>query len=334
MREIYLHSAFCAVAEDGRLVEYIPLRAEDQTGQILWGKVNRMMPALEAAFVDIGRKRDGFLPLRENSRSFTEGPLRSGEKVLVQIRKEEIGEKGAYLSRDLSLAGSYLILMPRNRHIGVSARIEDPEARAKLLALGQELAGQRFGLVMREAAVHQELDALHRELETLLLQWQEIQAGEITPLTVADELLRDYRPRGIARIRQEEALPPDLVRQRKESENRRVQLPHGGNIVIDRCEAMTVIDVNSASDAGAGDHRATTLRTNLEACQEIMIQTRVRNLSGVLIIDFIDMGEETDRVLVQQTLKDAFGQDRVKTVIHGYTSLGLMEMTRKRARTI
>ncbi|MBQ9251822.1 MAG: ribonuclease E/G [Clostridia bacterium] len=334
MREIYLHSEFCAVVEEGRLVEYIPLRAGDQTGQILWGKVNRMMPALEAAFVDIGRKRDGFLPLRENSRSFTEGPLRSGDKVLVQIRKEEIGEKGAYLSRDLSLAGSYLILMPRNRHIGVSARIEDPEVRTKLMTLGQELAGQRFGLVMREAAVHQERDALQQELEELIHQWQEIQAGEISSLTVADELLRDYGPRGIGRIRREEALPPDLLRQWKESENRRIQLPHGGNIVIDRCEAMTVIDVNSASDAGTGDHRATTLRTNLEACQEIAIQTRVRNLSGILIIDFIDMDEATDQDLVQQTLKEAFGQDRIKTVIHGYTSLGLMEMTRKRARTI
>ena len=124
-RILYLNETFCAVEENGRLVEYIPISAEDQTGEILSGKVERIMPGLEAAFVDIGRKRAGFLPLKENSGSFAEPDFRSGDTVLVQIRREETGNKGAALSRDISIPGSYLILMPKNRHIGVRTRRED-----------------------------------------------------------------------------------------------------------------------------------------------------------------------------------------------------------------
>ena len=151
-RIIYLSDHFGAVAEDGRLVEYIPFRKEDCAGQILRGRVDRMMPGLGAAFVDIGRNKDGFLPLKESSQTFTEPDFRSGDRILVQIRKEETGNKGAFLTRDISLAGSYLILMPRNRFTGVSARVKDPEERSRMLRTGKALAGDRFGIVMREAA--------------------------------------------------------------------------------------------------------------------------------------------------------------------------------------
>ena len=331
-RELYLTESFCAVREDRRLVEYIPIRPEDRTGQILMGKVNRMMPGLEAAFVDIGRKKDGFLPLKENSRSFTGGALRSGERVLVQIRREETGSKGAYLSRDLSLPGSCLILMPLNRHIGVSARVLEEEERARMLRMGQELAGGQFGLVMREAALGKGKEELEGELAGLLRQWDNLRQGEMPSWGPAEELIRDYGPRGIDRITREGPLPPDLERQRKEAENRRIRLPHGGNIVIDRCEALTVIDINSASDGGDGSRRATALRTNLEACGEIAVQARLRNLAGILILDFIDMEDPEDRERVRQELEACFRRDRMKTVLHGYTSLGLMEMTRKRSR--
>jgi len=146
-RILYLNETFCAVAEDGRLVEYIPAAAGDETGQILRGKIERMMPGLEAAFVDIGRKKAGFLPLKENSRSFTGGAIRSGDRVWVQIRKEETGEKGAYLSRDLTIAGSRILLMPMNRHIGVSARITDEETRQRLAETGRRLADGQCGIV-------------------------------------------------------------------------------------------------------------------------------------------------------------------------------------------
>ena len=333
-RILYLDDSFCAVAEDGRLTEYIPVRKEDQTGHILRGKVNRIMPALDAAFVNIGRSRDGFLPVTENSKTFTGGPIRSGDQILVQIHKEEKGEKGAYLTRDLTIPGSLLILMPMNRHIGVSSRIQDSEVRDRLILEGQKLAQNRFGLVMREAAANADLASLAEELSGLRSQWKAIQEGTDLEYSVAEELRRDYTHRGITMTVENQPLSADLLRQLKESKNRKIHLPHGGNIVIDYCEAMTVIDVNSASDSGAGTRRGTILRTNLEACKEIMIQTRLRNLGGIIILDMIDMEEQEDREQVLQALEKEFQGDRIKTVIHGFTSLGLIEMTRKRSRTI
>ena len=332
-RTLYLSGGFCAVAEDGRLVEYIPVSGEDETGRILNGRVERMVSGLEAAFVDIGRKNAGFLPLKENSRTFQGGQLRSGDRVLVQIRKEEHDGKGAYLSRDLTIPGSRLLLMPMNRHIGVSARITDETARKRLTETGKRLSAGRFGLVMRESSENAAEEELEAELRELTERWRHIQNGETAEEeSPAAELERDYTPRGIDRILRDQGLPPDLERQRKEAENRRIRLPHGGNIVIDPCEALTVIDVNSAADAGNGGRRETVMRTNLEACREIMIQARLRNLSGILILDLIDMDEESDRDMVLEALRDAFRRDRIKTVIHGYTSLGLIEMTRKRSR--
>lgn len=331
-RILYANKTCCALSEDGRLVEFIPEREEDRTGQILEGRVDRIMPGLGAAFVKIGRKRDGFLPIKENSSSFQGGEIHSGDRILVQIRREETGQKGAYLSRDLSIAGSRMILMPMNRHIGISARITDPVRREELLDTGRRLSGGDTGLVMREASLGAAREVLQEELTQLKERWDAIRQGELPPASAEEELIRDYAVRGITRIVREKELPADLVRQKKEAENRRIRLPHGGNIVIDRCEAMTVIDVNSASDSGEGNRRETALRTNLEACREIMIQTRLRNLGGILIIDLIDMEAEEDRIRVQEALATAFREDRIKTVIHGYTRLGLMEMTRKRSR--
>lgn len=332
-RQIYVNKGFCAVTENDRLVEFLPARETDQTGCILTGRIERMMPGLDAAFVDIGRNKAGFLPLNENSGSFTGGRLRSGDSALVQIRKEENGSKGAFLTRDLSIPGTRLILMPMNRHIGISARIKDESVRQELLRMGRELSGGRFGLVMREASAGIRKDMLQEELARLITRWDIIRQHGCSAETVEDELIRDYSARGQIRILRDEDLTPDLERQRKEAGNRRIRLPHGGNIVIDTCEALTAVDVNSASDNGEGNRRETALRTNLEACLEAMIQIRLRNLSGILILDFIDMEEEEDRQRVQKALEEAFSLDRIKTVIHGFTKLGLMEMTRKRSRT-
>ena len=332
-RTIHIHEDFCAVSEDGRLTEYIPGRGDGGAGQILFGRVDRMMPSLEAAFVDVGRARDGFLPLKEASRTFTDGPVRSGDRVMVQIRREENGGKGVLLSRDLSIPGAYVILMPKNRHIGISARIKDEKERERLTEMGRRLSGGEFGLVMREAAGMAAEEEVRAELEDLIETWRRIQRGDIPSCTAEEELIRDYGPRGISRIARNEPLNADLTRQLREAESRTVRMPRGGNLVIDRCEAMTVIDVNSASDASGSGRRETALRTNLDACREIMIQTRLRNLGGILILDLIDMEEEEDRRTVRDALEECFRADRMKTVIHGYTSLGLMEMTRKRSRS-
>ncbi len=338
-RVLYLNDRFCAVSEDGRLVEYIPASEETQCGGILRGRVERLMASLQCAFVDIGRKRSGFLPLTENSKTFQDTPLRSGADILVQIRKEETGGKGAFLSRDLTLAGKYVLLMPRNRHIGVSARIQEEANRERLIALGKKISEGRFGLILRAASLDVEEETLREETERLYLRWQNaLERARKNPAerivlrgnTVEEDLLNDYGPRGIDRVIREGEWPVDLERQRKEAAGRRIRLPHGGDLIIDPCEALTVIDVNSASDGRGMSKRETVLETNLEACREMAIQTRLRNLSGILILDLIDMEEETDRLRVLSELKNAFAGDRVKTVIHGLTRLGLVEMTRKR----
>ena len=249
-----------------------------------------------------------------------------------KVMDAETGEKGAYLTRDLSIPGSCLILMPMNRHLGVSARITDSSERARLQETGMRLSGGSFGLVMREAALRATETELKAELEELRKRWNQILEGDTAGGSIEEELLRDYTPRGITSMIRNQPLSADLSRQLSEAKNRMIRLPHGGNIIIDACEALTVVDVNSASDAAGGNREETALQTNLEACQEIMVQTRLRNLSGILILDMIDMDTETYRQLVLNALEDAFREDRVKTVIHGFTSLGLIEMTRRRTR--
>jgi len=338
-RRILKGPDFCAVVENGRLAEYIRQDPKEQSGDILLGKIDRMMPDIKCAFVEIGRKKNGFLPLEENGKTFQDGKPKSGEMLILQIRKEETGEKGAFLTRDITLAGTRVILMPKNRYIGVSSRIEEDETRERLKKLGREIAGDRFGLVMRHCAPEAKPDEIRTEAEALFDRWKEIEQSaesERKPGTVLrhcetmEALREDYRGRGIDGIMEISELNADLKRQLATAEARKVQLPHGGNIVIDRCEAMTVIDVNTASAAQAGSKEQLFLTTNLEACEEIMIQTRLRDLAGIIIIDFIDMDSETDQSLVLEKLKECFGKDRIKTVLHGWTRLGLMEMTRKR----
>lgn len=341
-RKILLNSEFLAVTEESRLVEYLPVNPDDRFGDILIGKVDRLMPGLRCAFVDIGRKKNGFLPMKENSKTFSGEPLHSGDRIPVQIRKEETGEKGAFLSRDLTLAGKNVILMPMNRHVGISARITGEAERRRLTAIGENVTGGRFGLVLRSAAASVHETEIAAETEKLIHRWEKANIQGMnggTPgyilirgNTEAEALQNDYLPRGNTELLQVPELDADLQRQLQQGMKRTVPLPHGGNIVIDPCEAMTVIDVNSASDTASADKRDTVLRTNLEACREIMIQVRLRNLSGILILDMIDMEDETDRSTVLEALAASFEQDRNKTVIHGWTSLGLIEMTRKRSR--
>ncbi len=340
MRRMILRGPdFCAVTEDGRLVEYIRTDPKEQSGDILLGKIDRMMPGMNCAFADIGRKKNGFLPLEENGKTFREEKPKSGETLILQIRKEETGEKGAFLTRDITLAGTYVILMSKNRYIGVSSRIEDAGERERLKQLGHEIAGDRFGLVMRHSAPEAGPEEIREEAETLFSEWREIEKAAAAggkPGTVLrhcgafEALQEDYSARGLDGMTEVDGLSADLRRQLSQAEARKVQLEHGGNIVIDRCEAMTVIDVNTASAAPAGDKDRTFLQTNLEACGEIAVQARLRDLAGIIVIDFIDMETDTDRSLVMDRLKECFGRDRIKTVMHGWTRLGLMEMTRKR----
>ena len=351
-----------AVTEDGRLCEYLP-DAEWRSGlseTIFKGKVERVVPGMHAAFIRLGLDKNGFLPLEENSHTAVWPALQSGQDVLVQVKKEPAGQKGAFLTRDITLAGQYVLLMPVNRYVGVSARITEETARHALTELGREIAQERFGLVMRAAAAEAEEAEIRQEVQELLERWEGLKRRFPTaaspsvlekPRTTLERLLDDYLPRGDTRLvtndaalakSMEKHLPtvceptlqiaevPGLQNQLEHALARKVWLNSGANLFIDPCEAMTVIDVNSAKFTGKRVLEDTILRLNLEAAVEIARQIRLRNLSGIILVDFVDMDCEPHRQQVMQMMKEALAADRVKTVVHGFTSLGLMEITRKR----
>lgn len=363
MREIYIRKTDgmdIAILEDGRLVEYLPADEDASAEAIYLGRVERVMPGMKAAFVNIGQERAGFLPLEE--RGAKELPkLQTGMSVLVQVRKEAHGEKGAFLSRDISLCGEYVLFSPMNRMAAVSSRITKEKHRKTLKELAREISGDEFGLIMRTAAKNAEEAVIRAEVDELRARWEDIRKAAPTahvpsvlhqPRTTLELVLADYHPRGIDQIcTNDQALAKtlsgyapvtlmgdnlfDVARinnQVLKALDRRVWLESGGNLVFDACEAMTVIDVNTAKFTGKTALSDTVLQTNLEACAEIARQVRLRNVSGIIIIDMIDMVGREQHHAVLEALNKAFAADRVKTVVHGFTSLGLVEMTRKRTR--
>ena len=349
-----------AVVEDGCLVEYLrDDQANHDAETIYLGKIERIVSGMDAAFVNIGQKKNGFLPLKEKSQTFRHEGLQCGDRVLVQVKREAHEQKGAFLSRDVTLCGQYVILMPCDRYIGISAKIEG-EKREALKQLGRALADDRFGLVMRTAAAEASETLLTEETETLWEKWQTIMKKAATApapsvifeeVSLLDAVLRDYAPRGIDAIvtnderlcqrlngtypvvwTEEDPMEKDhLLQQRNQALGRLVPLPCGGNLVIDECEALTVMDVNSARATGTKMAEENIRKVNIQACEEAARQMRLRNLGGIVIIDLIDMQPES-RSMVEDALKQACLKDRVKVVVHGFTSLGLMELTRKRQR--
>ncbi len=369
MREIIARGGIApatAVVEDGRLVEYIQDEAGAMADTVLLGKVVRIIPGLQAAFVDIGEEKNGFLPLAEKKlgedavyRGIS-AALQTGDRVLVQVRREAIGTKGAFLSRDISLTGSYTILMPRNTMIGISSRITSESRREELKAAGRRIADRRFGLVMRTSSEDVAEEDIRSEAERLYAVWQEIEQKAATahaPSVVyqkagsAEALMTDYLPKGVdsvctdiqqiydryhsqvdvALVEHDPIAARGLENECIHALERKVWLKSGGNLVVDECEALTVIDINSAKSTGGRKDRQVLLRTNIEACREIARQVRLRNLGGIILIDMIDMETEDERRMILDTLQKEFMNDRVKTVIHGFTSLGLVEMTRRRS---
>ena len=352
----------------GRLMEYAEEEGAPQSsvGAVLLGQVGRVLPTVGAAFVKIGQPKSGFLPLTEMAsfqQSEHHAPLLSGREAIVQVKKDAVGEKGAFLTRDIALPGMYLVYMPLNRHVGVSSRVKDEAERTLLLAQGKALSTGEAGVIMRHAALAASASELSEEWEALRAAWADItQKATYTkpPAVLYREpselgaLLRDHAaryhitvcaeanmqseiPKGII-FEEHSALEMDALwqganvsQQLADALRRKVSLAGGGTLVIDEREALTTIDVNSATrtDSGAG---GLALRQNLAACEEIARQLRLRNLGGILLIDFMDMPTDEEREQVQSALAQQLLQDRVKTVLHGFTKLGLLEMTRKRTR--
>lgn len=363
MREIYVRCCEgldIAVVEDGCLVEYFPADSDASAEAIYLGRVERVVPGMRAAFINIGQEKAGFLPLEE--RNAPDLPkLQTGMSVLVQVRKEAQGVKGAFLSRDISLCGEHVLFSPMNRMAAVSSRITKERDRKVLKELAKEISGGEFGLIMRTSAKGAGEDVIRTEVDELRTVWEGVRKAAPTahvpsilhaPRTTLELVLANYHPRGIDRIVTNDAALAEKLSvhapvtvmgenlfdvgrintQVMKALDRRVWLESGGNLVFDPCEAMTVIDVNTAKFTGKRELSDTVLQTNLEACTEIARQVRLRNISGIIIIDMIDMASREHHHAVLDALNKAFAADRVKTVVHGFTSLGLVELTRKRTR--
>ena len=362
-------SARIALLDGARLLEFYQedTGAQSLVGSVFLGRVERVLPDVKAAFVKLGLRQNGFLPLREAEsyhRTSGSASLMTGQDVLVQVKKDPKGEKGAFLTRDIGLPGQYVLLMPKNRFVGLSRRVTGEEDRARAQALGRRIADGRFGLIVRHAALFAPVAEAQAEAEALWQEWCEIERHAQyvkAPALLHQEpsmisvLLRDYAARHpievLSRLEPPETPPQGVTwrtltgvemeaawsaarveKQVDEALCRRVPLPGGGSLIIDEREALTTIDVNSGSAVTAAGGETLAVEENLRAAAEAARQIRLRNLSGILLIDFIDMQSDADRARVLAAMEQAASDDRVKTVIHGFTSLGLLEMTRKRTR--
>lgn len=357
---------------------------EQKKSNIYKGKITRIEPSLEAAFVEYGSERHGFLPLKEISPSYfsrtIEGGrvnikevLREGQEVMVQIDKEERGNKGAALTTFISLAGRYLVLMPNNpRAGGVSRRIEG-EDRSELRDIMADLAiPDSMGLIVRTAGVGKSGEELQWDLDYLLRLWtaiEEASRGQAAPFLIYQEsniiirAIRDYfrqdigeiliddpavfqqgrdfmqqvMPQNINKIKLYQDSVPLFSRYQIESQietafQHEVRLPSGGVIVIDHTEAMVAIDINSGRATKGSDIEETALNTNLEAADEIARQLRLRDLGGLVVIDFIDMTPARNQREVENRMKDALKMDRARVQIGRISRFGLLEMSRQRLR--
>ena len=370
-----------AVAGGGVVQELLVERAASRglVGNIYVGRVARVLPGMQSAFVEIGLERAAFLhaaDIREGRDAARpiEKVLAEGQPVMAQVVKDPIGSKGARLSTQISIAGRLLVYLPHDPHIGISQKIEDENGRALLRDRVKELlpADETGGFIIRtlaETATETELRADVEYLRTLWRSIRERSLGAEAPallyqdLSLAQRVLRDmvgadtarvlvdsrenyqalkafaesYMPQVPGKIEHYAGERPlfELYNVEQEIEkalSRRVELKSGGTLVIDQTEALTTIDVNTGGFVGSRNFDDTVFKTNLEAAQAIARQLRLRNLGGIVVIDFIDMQSDEHRAAVLEELKRALARDRTRITVNGFTGLGLVEMTRKRTR--
>ena len=355
---------------------------EQKKANIYKGKITRVEPSLEAAFVDFGSERHGFLPLKEISREyFVSNPgsgrpsikdvIREGQEIIVQVDKEERGNKGAALTTLISLAGRYLVLMPNNpRAGGISRRIEGEERTQLREALAQLDIPSEMGVIVRTAGLGRNAEDLQADLDYLLRVWSSVKSAtenRAAPFLVYQEsnvtirAIRDYLRQDIGEVLidnpavHKEALEfiaqvmpqyqnrvklyqdeiPLLNRFQIESQietafQREVKLPSGGSIVIDPTEALVSIDINSARATRGGDIEETARNTNLEAAEEIARQLRLRDIGGLIVIDFIDMSANKNQRDVENRMREALQMDRARVQLGRISRFGLLEMSRQR----
>ncbi|HVK28289.1 MAG TPA: Rne/Rng family ribonuclease [Nocardioides sp.] len=377
-----------AVLEDKVLVEHYVAR-ESQTsliGNVYLGRVQNVLPSMEAAFIDIGKGRNAVLYAGEVNWSALghkdgqprkiESVLQSGQTILVQVSKDPIGHKGARLTSQISLAGRFLVYVPDGTTSGISRKLPDTE-RSRLKNLLKEIVPDTAGVIVRTAAEGASEDELTRDVERLKARWEDIESkvakGNAPQLLYGEpdltlKVVRDLFTEDFAKlvVQGDDAwstvkeyvdhVAPDLVERLERHDvsggapdlfstyrideqiakglDRKVWLPSGGSLIIDRTEAMTVVDVNTGKFTGSGGNlEETVTKNNLEAAEEIVRQLRLRDIGGIIVVDFIDMVLESNRDLVLRRLVECLGRDRTRHQVAEVTSLGLVQMTRKRIGT-
>jgi len=381
-----------AFLENGILTEFFIERKNDRSivGNIYKGRVVRILPGMDAAFVDIGLEKSAFLYVADivvdammyeefeeagmvvepNGR--IEGVLEEGQEIIVQVSREPIGQKGTRATSRITLPGRLLVLMSATQHVGVSRRITDEEERKRLASILKKICPKGFGLIARTACEGKKEDELLADLDFLRRMWESIQgkAKKVrAPALLHQDLrlifrvIRDLHAHGLRKIvvddaalykRVEEFLKEYLPEEQceveffDENENifesfrvemeiskltqKKIWLKSGGYIVFDYTEALSAIDVNTGKYLGKRGLEETILKTNLEAVKEIAYQIRLRNLGGIIIVDFIDMERKDSRETVFQAFLDALKRDRIKTFAYPISELGLVQLTRKRTR--
>ena len=369
-----------AVLEDRTLVEHFITRsgAKSMVGNIYLGKVQNVLPGMEAAFIDVGRGRNAVLYAGEVSYDEEidgESPriehvLKAGQNVLVQVTKDPMGGKGARLTQEISLPGRYLVFVPNSQVFGISRRLPDKE-RQRLKDLLKQVRPPEHGVIVRTAAEGASEEDFRSDLERLIEAWAAIDKSrkrgkaprglyeepELTVRVVRDmfnegefkEIVTDSEPLFRKVTEYLQSVAPELVskvhmhtgplsvfeayhalEQVHKALDRKVWLPSGGYIVIDKTEAMTVVDVNTGKHVGKANLEETVTKTNTEAAEEIARQLRLRDIGGIIIIDFIDMMYERNKEKIISTIKNAMAQDKTRSQVFDIGPLGLLEVTRKR----
>jgi ribonuclease G len=369
-REIVINAAGqetrVAILEDGRLVELMHERADAQrmVGDIYLGRVEAVLPGIQAAFVDIGTEKSGFLHASDaaereddedeekknggGKRGGRYPPIQDlvsrGQELLVQITKEPISTKGPRVTTQVSLPGRFLVYMPASDHVGVSRKIDDRDERSRLRKMARDLLAKKpGGVIVRTVGEELTKKVFKRELATLIATWEKVQ--EVVKEAQAPALIHEeakltsgmVRDLFSDRIDSLTVDSRDLARNEIEEQihrayRRKVDLASGGHVVIEATEALVAIDVNTGRYTGKKDPEQTILRTNLDAAAEVSRQLRLRDIGGIIVVDFIDMDDPEFRERVYQSMKSHLGRDRARTKVFGISDLGLLEMSRQRVR--
>ena len=362
------------VVENGTLVELIYEKKNSLpiVGNVYAGKIMNVLPGMQACFVDIGREKNAFLYYgddKDNNGNIVKPKM--GSDVIVQVEKAEIGAKGAVLTKRISFAGKFLVVIPGDDKIGISKKITDSVERKRIKDIIEQLSPENYGIIVRTEGRDKSYEIYEKEIKRLVeksegvlskAEYAKAPSLLYTEINGVEKVLRDLYNDSIDEIvvnssldyetliklcEEKDISPKKIVMyesdvpmfenyyvasQAKAAFSKHVWLKSGGFIIIEQTEACVVIDVNTGKYTGKADLQKTILKTNLEAADEIARQLRLRNLNGMIIVDFIDMKTEENRKILQKHLEEAVAKDRLQTIVVGMTELGLMQITRKKKR--